>query len=236
MRERVFDMNDNMDREEQEAVDMAETAQAAEPAEAVETPEESAAEKEKSDEKKSDAYAEGIDWVASLVYAILAMIVLNIFVFRSITVDGDSMNNTLKDQDRVIATNLFYTPQHGDIVVVEADAILNQNGTFGEPIIKRVIGVAGDVIRFDFDNGIVYRNGEALSEDYIKELTYYNRWLDAVSGVDYVVPEGCVYVMGDNRNNSKDSREHDEVGMVDVDLIMGKAILRIYPLDKFGLL
>lgn len=214
-----------MDREELEAVESAETPE-----------DESAENKQESAEKKTNAYAEGIDWIGSLVYAILAMIVLNIFVFRSITVDGDSMNNTLKNQDRVIATNLCYKPQHGDIVVVQADAILNQNGTFGEPIIKRVIGVEGDVIRFDFDNGIVYRNGEALSEDYIKELTYYNRWLDAVSGVDYVVPEGCVYVMGDNRNNSKDSREHDEVGMVDVDLIMGKAFFRLFPFDKMGLL
>lgn len=235
-------MNDNMDREEQEATELEEVTseeiteiaeQSAEAASEEETPEENP---EQPEEQKTNGFAEALDWVGSLVYAILAVIVLNIFVFRSITVDGDSMNNTLKNQDRVIATNFCYTPQHGDIVVVQADAILNQNGTFGEPIIKRVIGVEGDVIRFDFDNGIVYRNGEALSEDYIKELTYYNRWLDAVSGVDYVVPEGCVYVMGDNRNNSKDSREHDEVGMVDVDLIMGKAILRIYPLDKFGLL
>lgn len=228
MQERVFDMNDNPDREEQVIQPEAEASQAEKP-EAGEISQEPAA-------KKTNAFAEGLDWVGSLVYAILAVILLNIFVFRSITVDGASMNNTLMDKDRVIATNFFYTPQRGDIVVVQADAILNTNGTFGEPIIKRVIGVEGDVIRFDFDNGIVYRNGEALSEDYIKELTYYNRWLDAVSGVDYVVPEGCVYVMGDNRNNSKDSRAHDEVGMVDVDLIMGKAFLRIYPLDKFGLL
>ncbi|MGN0648958.1 MAG: signal peptidase I [Oscillospiraceae bacterium] len=235
-------MNDNMDREEQEATELDEVI-SAENAEEEKLPEEPAVEdenpeddSENSEEKKTNGFAEGLDWVGSFVYAILAVILLNIFVFRSITVDGDSMNNTLKDQDRVIATNFFYTPQRGDIVVVQADAIPNQYGTFGEPIIKRVIGVAGDVIRFDFDNGIVYRNGEALSEDYIKEPTYYNRWLDAVSDVDYVVPEGCVYVMGDNRNNSKDSREHDEVGMVDVDLIMGKAILQIYPMNKFGLL
>lgn len=224
-------MNDNMDREEQEAAELAQAVSEAEAPDGEDT-----VDKEEPAEKKTDAYAEAIDWIGSLVYAILAVIVLNIFVFRSITVDGDSMNNTLKNQDRVIATNFCYTPQYGDIVVIEADGILNQNGTFGEPIIKRVIGVEGDVIRFDFDNGIVYRNGEALSEDYIKEPTYYNRWLDAVSGVDYVVPEGCVYVMGDNRNNSKDSREHDEVGMVDADLIMGRAFLRIYPLDKIGLL
>ena len=91
------------------------------------------------------------------MYAVLAMLLLNLFVFRSITVDGESMNNTLQDQDRVLSTNFFYTPQRGDIVVLQADKIPNQyTGKYGEPIIKRVIALAGDTIKFDFDEGKVY--------------------------------------------------------------------------------
>lgn len=185
-------------------------------------------------------YADALEWVASLVYAVLVMLALNMFVFRSITVDGKSMENTLANADRVIATNLFYTPQRGDIVVIQADRLPNRalsekydTSVYGEPIIKRIIAVAGDTIRFDFELGEVYLNGEMLEEDYIKTPTNLN-W-DCVSGKDYVIPEGYVFAMGDNRNGSTDSRDL-RVGLVDTGLIMGKAIFRFYPFDKMGLL
>ncbi len=185
-------------------------------------------------EQPRKPFADAYEWVASLVYAVLFMLALNLFVFRSITVDGESMKSTLADQDRVIATNLFYTPSRGDIVVIQADRLRpTVNSLYGEPIIKRVIAVAGDTIRFDFENGIVYLNGEAIEEDYILEPTV--RPENRVSGTDYLVPEGHVFVMGDNRNNSTDSRDY-RVGMVDTDLIMGKAIFRFSPFDKMGLL
>ena len=191
--------------------------------------------KDENDEEPRKPFADAYEWVSSLVYAVLAMLVLNLFVFRSITVDGPSMNDTLQDQDKVIATNFFYTPDYGDIVIVQADRLVNSaTGLYGEPIIKRVIGLEGDVIRFDFEKGEVYRNGELLEEDYIKDLTHLA--LYSASGVDYVVPEHCVYVMGDNRNNSRDSRDQVYVGYVDTDLILGKAILRVFPFDGFGVL
>lgn len=184
--------------------------------------------------EQTKPFADALDWVASLVYAVLVMLALNLFVFRSITVDGDSMNNTLMDQDRVIATNFLYTPQRGDIVVLQADLLRpDVNAPYGEPIIKRVIAVEGDTVSFDFEQGIVYLNGEALEEDYIFEPTM--RQLNMVSGQDYIVPEGTVMVLGDNRNNSIDSRDR-RVGPVDIDSIMGKAIFRFAPLDKIGLL
>lgn len=187
-------------------------------------------------EKAVKPFADALDWTGSLVYAVLFMLALNLFVFRSITVDGGSMNDTLLDKDKVIATNFLYTPDYGDIVVVQADMLQRRNtGTYGEPIIKRVIGLAGDTIRFDFETGEVYRNGELLEEDYIKELTRLEEF-GTTSGVDYVVPDNCVYVMGDNRNNSRDSRDQVSVGYIDVDQIMGKAFVRIYPFDKFGLI
>ncbi len=185
-------------------------------------------------------FANAMDWAGSLVYAVLAMIVLNLFVFRSITVDGESMNNTLQDQDRVISTNFFYTPSRGDIVVIQADKVPNYvTHKYGEPIIKRVIALAGDTIKFDFDNGEVYlkKAGESdfelLEEDYIAAPTYNS--LDRHTGEEHTVPEGCVFVMGDNRNNSLDSRSM-YVGDVDTDLIMGKAFVRLFPIDQFTLL
>lgn len=186
-------------------------------------------------ERSTRPFADALDWAGSLVYAVLFMLALNLFVFRSITVDGPSMNETLQDQDKVITTNFFYTPNYGDIVVLQADKLRNQStGLYGEPIIKRVIGLEGDTIRFDFDKGEVYRNGELLSEDYIAQPTTLAQYCE--SGVDYVVPEHCVFVMGDNRNRSRDSRDLPSVGYVDTDLIMGKAFVRVYPFDSIGLL
>ena len=191
-------------------------------------------------EKPKKPYADALEWVSSLVYAVLIMLGLNLFVFRSITVDGKSMNNTLQDQDRVIAFNLFYTPQRGDIVVLQADKLSPDRGhTYGEPIIKRVIAVGGDTVKFDFDKGEVYlkKAGESefqlLHEDYILEKTLRSE--SCISGREYEVAEGYIFVMGDNRNNSTDSRDY-RVGMVDTDYIMGKAVFRFMPFDSIGLL
>ena len=182
-------------------------------------------------------FAGALDWAGSIVYAVIAMLLLNLFVFRSITVDGESMNNTLQNMDRVLSTNFLYTPQRGDIVVLEADRIQNMNTLkFGEPIIKRVIALEGDTIKYDFTKGEVYlkKAGESdfelLEEDYIAAPTTLS--LDRHSGEEHVVPEGCVYVMGDNRNRSLDSRSL-LVGDVDTDLIMGKAFVRLFPISDF---
>lgn len=182
-------------------------------------------------------FAGAMEWAGSLVYAVLVMLLLNLFVFRSITVDGSSMNNTLSDKDRVISTNFFYTPSRGDIVVLQADRIPNSvTGKYGEPIIKRVIALAGDTIKFDFENGEVYlkKAGESefekLEEDYIAAPTVNK--LDRHSGEEHTVPEHCVFVMGDNRNRSLDSRSL-MVGDVDTDLIMGRAFVRLFPIDQF---
>lgn len=192
------------------------------------------------DDTPEKPFAGALEWAGSLVYAVLAMLLLNLFVFRSITVDGESMNNTLQDQDRVLSTNFFYTPQRGDIVVIQADKIPNQRtGKYGEPIIKRVIALAGDTIKFDFEKGEVYlkKAGEQefllLEEDYIAAPTMAK--LDRHSGEEHIIPENCVFVMGDNRNRSLDSRSQ-YVGDVDTDLIMGKAFVRLFPIDRFTLL
>ncbi len=192
---------------------------------------------EKEEELPKKPFSEILDWTSCFVYAIAAMLTLTLFVFRPITVSGDSMNDTLIDKDMVLATNFFYTPDYGDIVIVEADKLrLRGTALYGETLIKRVIAKEGDTVRIDFDNGKVYRNGEELTEDYIKEPVrdHYAGWLD--SNTDYTVPEHCVFVMGDNRNNSNDSRNLKDVGFIDTNFIMGKAFLRYAPIKSFGLL
>ena len=187
------------------------------------------------EEPPKNRIADVLDWTACFVYAIAAVLALNLFFIRSITVSGDSMNNTLIDNDKVIATNFMYTPKYGDIVILEADKLM-MHGTavYGEAIIKRVIATEGDVVRIDTDNGIVYRNGEALEEDYIKEHMTKPMgvgWMK--NNEDYTVPKNCVFVMGDNRNASNDSRNMSGVGFVDTNFIMGKAVLRYAPFSSF---
>lgn len=199
-----------------------------------ENPAESTDNEKTGGEEKSRPFSDALSWVNNIIAAVVVMLVLNLFVFRIITVDGTSMCDTLQDKDRVFATNLFYEPSFGDIVVLQADKLVNRStGMYGEVIIKRVIGVAGDTIRVNFEKGEVYRNGELLQEDYIKTLTTkrYIGWMN--SGEDYVVPENCVFVMGDNRNVSHDSRDLALVGFINKNLIMGRAFVRVLPLSQF---
>lgn len=190
--------------------------------------------KELEEEEPKKPFSELLDWASCLVYAVALMLAVNLFFFRSITVRGDSMNDTLVDSDQVVVTNFLYKPSCGDIVVIQANKLPVQ-GTelYGEPIIKRVIALAGDTVRIDYIKGEVYRNGELLSEDYIKELTHLQGFGYMESGVDYVVPENCVFVMGDNRNVSNDSRNLRDVGFIDTDMIIGKAVVRFSPIKDF---
>lgn len=198
-------------------------------------PEESSPQSETQDEEPpKKPFGDILDWTSCFVYAIAAVLALNLFFFRSITVSGDSMNDTLIDKDKVIASSFMYTPQYGDVVIVEADKLkLQGTAIYGEVIIKRVIAKENDDICVDFENGIVYRNGEALDEDYIKEpvRNHYPGWME--SGKTYTVPEHCVFVMGDNRNNSNDSRNLADVGFIDTNYIMGKALFRYAPFSSF---
>lgn len=187
---------------------------------------------EKSAEKKP--FSGAMEWVNSIVFAVAVMLVLNLFFFRSITVSGDSMNDTLLDNDKVILTSFCYSPSCGDIVVVQADKLKNKNtGMYGEPIIKRVIATEGDTVRIDFTAGEVFINDELIEEDYIKDRTHLRSYGWMESGVTYTVPENCVFVMGDNRNVSNDSRNLVDVGFVDESMIMGKAFVRFSPIEEF---
>ena len=188
--------------------------------------EKSDASSDTADEEETKPFENAVDWVCSIVFTAAAVILINLFLFRAITVDGTSMCDTLQDKDVVITTNLVAEPKFGDVVVVEADSLIHsETGLYGEPIIKRVIGEEGDTIRFDLAAGDVYRNGEKLEEDYILGPTNQSHrgWVE--SGVDYVV-------MGDNRIVSHDSRDLGLIGFVDKKYVMGKALFRLFPLDK----
>ena len=173
-----------------------------------------------------DPYAadkELYDWIQCLLAALIICVLLFVFFIRVIDVVGGSMNNTLFNNDKMLVSGLFYKPKVGDVVVFKKDEY-DPN----KALVKRVIAVEGQEINMDFENGIVYIDGVAIKEDYITEFTYNK--LDFIGPKK--VPEGCVFVMGDNRNMSIDSRK-SEIGMLDNRLILGKAYFVIYPLSGF---
>ncbi len=162
------------------------------------------------------------DWIHCLSIALIICVVIFAFFVRLIDVRGTSMNPTLNNGDKMLVSGLFYSPKAGDVVVFKKDEYDPERA-----LVKRVIATEGQVINIDFDNGIVYVDGEAIQEDYIMEPT--------TNKIDFIgpqtVPEGCVFVMGDNRNASTDSRKK-EIGMVDSRLILGKAYFVVYPLSQ----
>lgn len=158
--------------------------------------------------------------VGTMVTALVFLAVVFCFLFRVVSVDGDSMLPTLMDQERLLLTCGYSAPQHGDIVVVSRDE--------KEPLIKRVIACAGDTIVIR--DGVVVLNGTVLDEPYLDSATITDA---GIFKTEAVVPENCFVVLGDNRENSHDSRAI-AVGFVDVKDIMGKIVCRIWPIDKFG--
>ena len=163
------------------------------------------------------------DWMQCIVVAIIVCVLLFSFFVRLVDVVGESMFPTLDNGDKIIVSNLFYDPKPGDIVVFRKDEYRD------EPLVKRVIAVAGQTIDIDFDLGIVYVDGEPLDEPYIAEPT--SEPLDFSGPVK--VPDNCIFVMGDNRNHSTDSR-YSTIGFVDKRCIMGKVYFTLYPLKNFG--
>ncbi|MCD7844475.1 MAG: signal peptidase I [Oscillospiraceae bacterium] len=168
-------------------------------------------------------YKETYEWIRCLVLALIVCVLLFVFVARVIDVVGYSMVPTLDDGDKIIITRLAGDYEQGDIVVLRKETLRE------EPIVKRVIAVEGQTVDIDFTLGIVYVDGVALDEPYVNELTYTQEDFEG----PITVPEGCVFVMGDNRNNSTDSRDA-RVGCVDTRYIMGKVVFRIMPLSKMG--
>lgn len=180
-------------------------------------------------------------WAQTVLESMLAAFLMLTFLFRINIVIGSSMEPTLHEEDRIVVVQAFYTPTYGDIVALWADGLFNrQTGEKGEMIVKRVIGLPGDIIDIDPCTGTVSRNGQPLQEDYTAEPIN----ADNLGNAHYplTVDDNCIFVLGDNRNHSTDSRYVDDgeaeyyVGCVDMRYIVGKAVFRIYPLDRIGVL
>lgn len=165
------------------------------------------------------------DFVSIISVAIVAVALVFIFLFRTVGVVGDSMFPTLRDTDRIILTASYGEPEYGDIVVTCQPS---KSPQIPDVLVKRVIATAGQTVDIDFGEGIVYVDGVALDEPYINEPTHERESFDK----PITVPEGYVFVMGDNRNHSTDSRD-DRVGMIREEYILGEALFRIAPFGQF---
>ncbi len=164
------------------------------------------------------------DWAQCILVAVVAVVVVLTFFFRMVNVDGDSMLDTLTNSDKVIVSDLFYEPDDGDIVVI------SHGQEYSQPIIKRVIATEGQTLDINFDTGDVVVDGVVLQEDYIIGETVQGN-----AEIPSVIPEGYVFVMGDNRSVSLDSR-FTEIGLVPVTDIIGKAQFVVFPFNDFGYL
>ena len=169
------------------------------------------------EEKKQELY----EWLRTLVCVVLGTVLLFTFVIRIVRVDGESMRETLQDQDilLVLSDHLCGTYEAGDIVVLSKETFEN-----GAPIVKRVVATEGQSVDIDFEAGVVYVDGEALDEDYIREPTWTPEGLE----FPVTIPEDHVFVLGDNRNDSSDSR-HIDLGPIDERMMIGKAVFLAVP-------
>ncbi len=161
------------------------------------------------------------EWVQAIAIAIVLALLINHFLFSIVQVDGSSMEPTLEHGQRLIVSKLLYEPQNGDIVIIKSSRLKKF-------IVKRVIAVEGQTVDLDPRTGDVTVDGEVLEEPYIKEKL---RSAGSVLSFPLTVAEDTVFVMGDNRNNSLDSRA---IGLIPRREVVGKAVFRIWPLSAFG--
>lgn len=172
------------------------------------------------------------EWIEVFVYSITFVMILFTFVMRLAVVEGSSMEKTLIENDTLVISDLFYTPKANDIIVFQSPT-----SNYKKPIVKRVIALEGQTVDIDFDNWVVKVDGVSIPEDDYVNKEYLSGILRTMNSSSvsfpHIVAEGCVFVLGDNRNASLDSRSSD-IGDVDERFILGRVIIRILPLDKIG--
>ncbi len=186
-------------------------------------------------QKRSFGFACSVyDYIEVFALSIIAVIFIFSFCIRLCRVDGNSMNNTLMDKEQIIASDIFYTPNQGDIVVFHLS-----NESYHEPLVKRVIATEGQTVEINMTDKIIKVDGEVYADEhaYISDgeykvrLEFNKEHLFSEDGKLYyraTVPDGKIFVLGDNRNGSSDSRS-ERIGFVDVNCVLGKAILRLKP-------
>ena len=177
-------------------------------------------------EKRPSPITSLFEWLEMFaVYFAVGIAVLMLF-FRHCPVNGDSMEHTLKNNDMLILRTFNYTPENGDMIVCQS-----QSYGLDKPLVKRVIAKGGQTVKIDYENWTVTVDGVTLDEDYIwKREGRPMLKVDLPS--EFTVPEGYIFVMGDNRNASKDSRDKD-IGFIDERYVVGKVSARILPLSDF---
>ncbi len=163
------------------------------------------------------------EWIEALIPALITAILILTFVCRLVTVKGESMEKTLLEDDKLVIRNFFYKPKNGDIVVIGPTWNLPEH-----IIVKRIIATPGQTFSINFDSGDITVDGAIINEPYIKERTK----LEEGGEIPSVIPEGHVFVMGDNRNNSTDSRSY-RLGLVPIEDIVGKAEYIVFPFNRF---
>ena len=169
-----------------------------------------------------------LDAVSELGFALLVVIFVFTFLFRIITVSGTSMQPNFMDGDRVVVSMVGDSYETGDVIVAV--------NVLDDPIIKRVIATEGQTVRIDYDTGTVYVDEQPLDETRFGLPNGITRAVYTTlekTPLPATVPQGCIFVLGDNRNVSEDSR-YAEVGMIDVRNVLGKAVLFVSPFSKFG--
>ncbi len=194
----------------------------------IETVQDEAVVAPKPQKPKRGAAATACEYAETFCYAVALMIVLFLFVFRYVTVVGESMNDTLHNSDNLIISDLFYEPKTGDIVVIN-------RSSRAKPIIKRVIATGGQTVKIDFNTWEVWVDGNQLDESYVtlhpSGVTMHNsqftsQFTTADNTCEFTVEDGCIFVLGDNRNNSQDSRYY---GFFTRHEIVGRVIFRVTP-------
>ncbi len=161
------------------------------------------------------------EWTQAIAIAVVLALIINQFFFAIVEVNGSSMEPTLQNAERLFVRKFFYKPDNEDIVIVKSDSI-------GKYIVKRVIATEGQTLNIDAQTGNVYVDGEVLNEPYIAEKLYS---AGTANEFPLTIPKDHVFVMGDNRNNSLDSRS---IGVVNESDVIGKASFRIWPIDSIG--
>ena len=172
------------------------------------------------------------EWLQMFLGCVVAAVVLFNCVARLTRVDGGSMDNTLEDGEIMLIWSLGYTPAQGDIVVLNKTPVLLPGWPEPRAIVKRVIATGGQTVDIDYSQSAVYVDGQLLDEPYLPEEMYLP-FASTMQQTHWEVPKGSIFVMGDNRNNSTDSRDN-QLGTIDTGYVLGKAVLALWPMDRFG--